>query len=135
MRTPLAVREIALAGLALLAAAVSLAVTAQTRHHTTSAPQPEGSFVALAGSSGPAAIGRRTACGGTITADTLGVAHPTLPCGARVFITYGSSTVLVPVVDRGPYVPGRQFDLTDALARRLGLHGVQQIHWSYARAG
>jgi rare lipoprotein A len=135
MRTPLAVREIALAGLALLAAAVSLAVTAQTRHDNSSEPQPEGSFVALAGSSGPAAIGRRTACGGKLTADTLGVAHPTLPCGARVFITFGHTTVLVPVIDRGPYVPGRQFDLTDALARRLGLHGVQQIHWSYARAG
>jgi rare lipoprotein A (peptidoglycan hydrolase) len=43
--------------------------------------------------------------------------------------------VLVQVIDRGPYVPGRQFDLTDALARRLGLRGVQQIHWSYARTG
>ena len=67
--------------------------------------------------------------------DTEGVAQPTLPCGARIFITYDGTTVLTQVVDRGPYAPGRQFDLTDALARRLGLHGVQQIHWSYARAG
>ena len=44
-------------------------------------------------------------------------------------------TVLTQVVDRGPYVPGRQFDLTDALARRLGLRGVQVVHWSYARSG
>jgi rare lipoprotein A len=62
------------------------------------------------------------------------VAHPTLPCGARIFITYHGTTVLVQVIDRGPYVPGRQFDVTQALARRLGLNGVQQIHWSYARA-
>lgn len=135
MRSPLAVREIALAGLALLAAAVSLAVTAQTRHSQPPGPQQEGSFVALAGSSGPAAFGRRTACGGVIRPDTEGVAHPTLPCGARIFISYGGKTVLVQVIDRGPYVPGRQFDLTDALARRLGLHGVQEIHWSYARTG
>ena len=66
--------------------------------------------------------------------DTVGVSHPTLPCGARVFITYKGTTVLAQVVDRGPYETGRQFDLTDALARRLGLRGVKQIHWSYARA-
>jgi rare lipoprotein A len=135
MRPPLAVRELALAALALLAGAISLAVTAQTHHDSTTSPQPEGSYVALAGSSGVAAIGRRTACGGTITPTTEGVAHPTLPCGARIFVTYGKKTVLVQVIDRGPYVPGRQFDLTEPLARRLGLHGVQRIHWSYARAG
>ncbi|HEY6962192.1 MAG TPA: septal ring lytic transglycosylase RlpA family protein [Gaiellaceae bacterium] len=134
MRTPLAVREVALAGLALLAAAVALAVTAQTRGSTSHAPQAVGSFVAKAGSSGAESYGRRTACGGTITPDTQGVAHPTLPCGARIFVTYHGKTVLVQVVDRGPYVPGRQFDLTPALARRLGLQGVQEIHWSYARA-
>jgi rare lipoprotein A len=135
MRPALAVREIALAGLALLAAAVSLAVTAQLRHSKNHGPQAVGSFTALAGASGPAAIGKRTACGEILTADMEGVAHPTLPCGAKIFITYGHLTVLVQVVDRGPYVPGRQFDLTDALARRLGLHGVQQIQWSYAQTG
>ena len=135
MRPNLAVRELALAGLALLAAAVSIAVSAQTRDRHSSSPQPEGSFVALAGSSGPAAFGRRTACGGVLSPDTEGVAHPTLPCGVRLFITFDGTTVLTQVVDRGPSEPGRQFDLTDALARRLGLHGVQQIHWSYARAG
>jgi rare lipoprotein A (peptidoglycan hydrolase) len=117
MRPRLAQREVALAGLALLAVAVSLAVTAQTRTTSSKTPQPEGSSVALAGSSGPEAFGRRTACGGVIRPDTVGVSHPTLPCGAR-----------------GPFVPGRQFDLTDALARRLGLRGVQEIHWAYARS-
>ena len=134
MTPRLAQREVALAGLALLAVAVSLAVNAQTRTSSSNTPQPEGSYVALAGSSGPAAFGRRTACGGVIRPETIGVSHPTLPCGARVFITYGGQTVLAQVVDRGPYVPGRQFDLTDALARRLGLRGVQEIHWAYARS-
>ena len=135
MKFRLAQREVALAGLALLAIAVSLAVTAQTRDTKSTAPQPEGSYTALAGSSGPAAFGRRTACGGVIRPDTVGVAHPTLPCGARVFITYRGQTVLTQVIDRGPYVPGRKFDLTDALARRLGLRNVQEIHWAYARSG
>jgi rare lipoprotein A len=135
MRPPLAVREIALAGFALLAAIVAVAVTAHTRGGTNTAPQPEGSYIALAGSSGPAAFGRRTACGGVLHADTEGVLHPTLPCGARIFITYNGIRVLTQVVDRGPSAPGRQFDLTDALARRLGLRGVHPIRWSYARAG
>lgn len=135
MRPALAQREIVLAGLALLAAVVSLAVIRQTREGTGTAPQPAGSYTALAGSSGPAAFGRRTACGGIIHPDTEGVSHPTLPCGARIFLSFHGTRVLTQVVDRGPYVPGRQFDLTDALARRLGLSGVQQIHWSYARAG
>jgi rare lipoprotein A len=134
MTPHLAQREVALAGLALLAVAISLAVTAQTRSSSSNAPQREGSYVALAGSSGPAAFGRRTACGGVIRPETIGVSHPTLPCGARVFVTYHGQTVLVQVVDRGPFVPGRQFDLTDALARRLGLRGVQEIHWAYARS-
>jgi rare lipoprotein A (peptidoglycan hydrolase) len=134
MKPPLAVREIALAGFALLAAVVALAVTAHTRAGASTAPQPVGSYTALAGSSGPAAFGRRTACGGVLRADTEGVAHPTLPCGARIFLTYHGIRVLTQVVDRGPFVPGRQFDLTDALARRVGLRGVHPIQWSYARA-
>ena len=135
MRPQLAVREIALAGLVLLAGAIAVAVLAHFRHHETSGPQPVGSFVALAGSSGPEAFGKKTACGGVITSDTEGVSHPTLPCGARIFLTFHGHTVLVQVIDRGPCSSGRQFDVTDALARRLGLSGVQEVHWSYARAG
>ena len=44
----LAQREVALAGLALLAGATSLAVTQQTRHHAPTTPQQEGSYTALA---------------------------------------------------------------------------------------
>jgi len=135
MRPQLAVREIALAGLVLLGGAIALAVLAHFRHHARTGPQPVGSYTALAGSSGPAAFGRKTACGGVISQDTEGVSHPTLPCGARIFLTFHGHTVLVQVIDRGPHSSGRQFDVTDALARRLGLSGVQEVHWSYARAG
>jgi rare lipoprotein A len=134
VRPRLAQREIGLAGVALLAAAVSLAITGGTRDRSSTLPQPSGSYTALAGSSGPGAFGRRTACGDVLHPDTEGVAHPVLPCGARIYVAYEGKHVLTQVIDRGPYVPGRQFDLTDALARRLGLRGVQEIHWSYARA-
>jgi len=133
LRAPPAARGIALVALALLVAVAALAVVRRVRPQHETGPQPVGSFVALAGSSGPAAFNKRTACGGILRPATVGVAHPTLPCGARIFITFHGKTVLTQVVDRGPYTPGRQFDLTDALARRLDLSGVQTIHWSYAR--
>jgi rare lipoprotein A (RlpA)-like double-psi beta-barrel protein len=134
MRPSLALRELSLLGVALLAAIAVIAITEHTRGDGHSGPVPEGSYTALAGSSGPAAFGRHTACGGVLATDTMGVSQPTLPCGARVFVTYKGTTVLTQVVDRGPYTAGRQFDLTDALARKLGLKGVQTIHWAYARS-
>ena len=134
MRANFALRELALLAIALLAAVARAGGHRAPRSDDGSTPEPEGSFSALAGSSGPAVFGRHTACGGVLAPATVGVAHPTLPCGARIFITYNGKTVLTQVVDRGPYTAGRQFDLTDALARRLGLRGVQTITWSYARS-
>ncbi len=69
------------------------------------------------------------ACGGQLTSATMGVANKTLPCGTLVTLRYGDRTVRVPVVDRGPYVAGREFDLTEATKRALGFEGVGQV-WS-----
>ena len=62
---------------------------------------------------GPGLYGDGLACGGTLQPGTLGVANKTLPCGTMVTLRYHGRTVTVPVVDRGPYVAGRDFDLTD----------------------
>jgi rare lipoprotein A len=72
---------------------------------------------------GPGLYGNRLACGGTLGAGTLGVAHKTLPCGTKVTLKRGRRSVRVPVVDRGPFVGGREYDLTAATAQRLGFHG------------
>jgi hypothetical protein len=69
------------------------------------------------------------ACGGQLTSSTMGVANKTLPCGTLVTFRYGGRTVRVPVVDRGPYVAGRDFDLTEATKRALGFEGVGEV-WS-----
>jgi rare lipoprotein A len=69
------------------------------------------------------------ACGGELTSETLGVANKTLPCGTIVTLRYGSRTVRVPVVDRGPYVAGREFDLTEATKRALGFGDLGEV-WS-----
>ena len=75
----------------------------------------------------------RTACGQRFTKATQGVAHPVLPCGVRLYIRFHGKEVLTQVIDRGPNVPGRDFDITKALANRLGLHGSQPIQWRFAK--
>lgn len=64
---------------------------------------------------GPGFYGKRTACGYALTTTILGVAHRTLPCGTLVDFLYNGRSVTVPVIDRGPYVAGRQWDLTGGL--------------------
>ncbi len=68
---------------------------------------------------GPGLYGGALACGGTLQPGTLGVAHKWLPCGTRVRLRYRGRSITVPVVDRGPYVGGRDFDLTAATRARL----------------
>jgi rare lipoprotein A len=74
---------------------------------------------AVASYYGPGLYGGALACGGTLQPSTLGVAHRWLPCGTRVRLRYRGRSVTVPVVDRGPYVGGRDFDLTEATKERL----------------
>jgi hypothetical protein len=69
------------------------------------------------------------ACGGSLTSATLGVANKTLPCGTPVTLRYNGRSVSVPVVDRGPYVAGREFDLTEATKQALGFGDTGQV-WS-----
>jgi hypothetical protein len=73
--------------------------------------------------------GGSLACGGQLTSSTMGVANKTLPCGTLVTLRYNGRIVSVPVVDRGPYVAGRDFDLTEATKRALGFEGVGEV-WS-----
>jgi rare lipoprotein A (peptidoglycan hydrolase) len=72
---------------------------------------------------GPGLFGGHLACGGTLTPGTLGVANKSLPCGTKVNLRYNGRSVRVPVIDRGPYVGGREYDLTAATKQRLGFAG------------
>jgi rare lipoprotein A len=71
--------------------------------------------------------GGSLACGGWLTSSTMGVANKTLPCGTLVTLRYAGRTVRVPVVDRGPYVAGREYDLTEATKQALGFEGVGEV--------
>ena len=92
-----------------------------------------GYYSARAAPYGPTAAHPRTACGQAFTEETLGVAHPVLPCGVKLYIRFHGHQVLTQVVDRGPNAPGRDFDITKGLADRIGLHGTQTIKWQFAR--
>jgi hypothetical protein len=76
---------------------------------------------------GPGFYGNRTACGQRLTTSTLGVAHKTLPCGTRVALRYRGRSLVVPVIDRGPYAAGIAYDLTGATARQLGVAHTVRI--------
>lgn len=75
--------------------------------------------------------GGSLACGGSLTDSTLGVANKTLPCGTRVTLRYNGRSIRVSVIDRGPYVEGREFDLTYATKEALGFGDTGEI-WSTA---
>jgi hypothetical protein len=70
---------------------------------------------------GPGFYGRRLACGGRLSRTTLGVAHRKLPCGTPVEVFYDGRSLVVPVVDRGPFANGASYDLTSATAEALGI--------------
>jgi rare lipoprotein A (peptidoglycan hydrolase) len=139
MTSSTAVRTLALGGVALIAAVVALAFGSSElggSDGTKALPQPARTwYTALAAPYGPSgeAKARRTACNRLLSTKTLGVAHPVLPCGVKVYISFGGTRVLTEVIDRGPFAPGREFALTKALADRIGLHGTQPIRWTFAR--
>jgi peptidoglycan lytic transglycosylase len=76
---------------------------------------------------GPGFYGKKTACGVKLTRSTIGLANRTLRCGEHVSIYYQGRTLSVPVIDRGPYANGADFDLTMATGRALGIGGTAQI--------
>jgi rare lipoprotein A (peptidoglycan hydrolase) len=63
---------------------------------------------------GPTSRKATTACGVPLERWTLGVAHRTLPCGTPVAFYFKGHTLVVPVIDRGPFMRGRTWDLTEA---------------------
>ena len=83
---------------------------------------------------GPGFYGRKTACGKRYTRDLVGVAHPTLRCGTPVALYYGGRSIVVPVVDRGPFANGASWDLTKATADLLGFTHTAHDRRALARA-
>jgi len=135
----LAQRLASLAAVALLAAVAAMAIVAQrgtdeSAAALTSAPAPAGWNIAFAGSRGATGDAQRTTCGQVLAPQSLGVTHPVLPCGAKVILRVGSKQVLTEVIDNALVEPGRQLEVTDALAKKLGIDGTVELQWRFATA-
>ncbi len=100
---------------------------------STPAPATKVPKSAIATWFGPGFYGQHTACGQTLTPATVGVANRKLPCGTLVKVTYRGQGLTVPVVDRGPYANGADWDLTAAAAQALGIE--ETVHIATAIVG
>jgi hypothetical protein len=133
-------RLLGLAAVALLAGLVAVAVVRDDDAGSDAAvPTPaaaaegdDGWYVALAGSRGLPGDAQRTTCGTLLTDQSLGLSHPVLPCGAKLFVLFDGQEVLTEVVDNRLSTAARQFELTPALAARLGVEGTQELRWRFA---
>ncbi len=75
--------------------------------------------------------GRRTSSGSIYRADSLTCAHKTLPFGTRLKVENpnNNSFVIVEVTDRGPFIRGREIDLSYSAAEQIGMiqEGVAEV--------
>ena len=132
MSGALARRQAALAGVALVGALGAIALTrAADGDGDREAAQPvvqwQEARVAVF-----AVPEEATGCGFRLAPEALGIAHPVLPCGARIVVAHGGRQAQAEVVDRGPVEAGRAFDVTPALARQLGIAGEAAVRWRFA---
>ncbi len=78
---------------------------------------------------GAAHAGMPTASGEIFDPAGYTAAHKTMPMGTQLQVNHGGSSVTVTVNDRGPFVAGRDIDLSQAAADTIGLTdaGVAQV--------
>jgi rare lipoprotein A (peptidoglycan hydrolase) len=72
---------------------------------------------------GPGFVGHVTSDGEVFNPNELTAASKTLPIGSRVRVTNPENgrSVVVRINDRGPYVKGRNLDLSHGAAQKIGL--------------
>jgi rare lipoprotein A (peptidoglycan hydrolase) len=111
--------------------AAAPAPASQAHEEATPAGQPAPPQVVTASWYGPGFHGQATASGETFNQHALTAAHRTLPLGTEATVTNleTGQSVTVTINDRGPYVPGRHLDLSQAAAKQIGLlkKGVAKV--------
>ena len=80
-----------------------------------------GGEVMMASYYGYELAGSPTASGEPFNPEGYTAAHKTMPLGTQLEVSYGGSSVNVVVNDRGPYVAGRDLDLSEGAAEVIGL--------------
>lgn len=76
---------------------------------------------------GPTFEGCRASSGATFRSNQMTAASLTLPFGTLLKVSNVDKAVIVVITDRGPYVPGRDLDLSQAAAEAIGLKGVGPV--------
>jgi Lytic transglycolase len=131
MNARLARRQAALAAVALVGALGAIALS-QVGNDSDAAAPPAATVEwesATVGVFEPPA--GPTTCGVTVTQETVGIAHPVLPCGAKILLEYQGRSAQADVVERGPVDAGRAFDLSPALAGALGVSDTAVVRWRF----
>ena len=72
---------------------------------------------------GPGFHGNLTANGTRYDQHASTAAHKTLPFGTRLKVCYDTCET-VTITDRGPFIPGRDLDLSLGTARRIGMESA-----------
>jgi rare lipoprotein A len=83
---------------------------------------------------GDGIVGRndyRTSSGRRYDAQAMTCAHKTIPLGTRLILRYGENYAEVTVTDRGPFVRGRELDLTPGVAKSLHFPGLGHVKLEY----
>lgn len=78
---------------------------------------------------GDGLLGSHCSDGSKVTKKSLGVAHKKLKLGTKLQLKYKNRILNVEVVDRGPFIEGRELDLQPAVAKALGFSGVHEISY------
>jgi rare lipoprotein A len=69
----------------------------------------------------------RTSSGERYSATAMTCAHKSLPLGTKLIVRYGSNYAEVKVNDRGPFIKGRDLDLTPGVAKSLRFPGSGRV--------
>lgn len=83
---------------------------------------------------GPGFEGATTASGEPFDPNDYTAAHRTLPFGTKLIVTYNDRSVVVRINDRGPYIAGRDIDLSQAAAQYIGLTAAGEAAVSVSTA-
>jgi hypothetical protein len=135
--TALAQRLIALAGIALLAVLLALSLKPSKSHGPhlpRSIPAPGGAWYRNLMAPKGTAFDARRSCGFVLSSGSLGLSSPLYPCRTKIWLHYNGADVLTQVISRSAPPPGSNFEISPALARKLGLNETREIQWRFAAA-
>ena len=105
-------------------------------HHVDNAPKQRGNYV-VASWYGKQFNGKLTASGNKFNMYAMTCAHKTLQFGSKLRVTNpdNNKSVIVTVNDRGPFIRGRDLDLSYGAAKKIGIvrKGVARVKMEHIK--